>query len=715
MADPIKNSVSGKTARLLNRLPHFYRPEDLGKDFLNLYQTFGDHLESVERDLFDVLRAHHVQTAGNAGSKGFIAPASEHGDLDKLFALYLETLGGTSQLVSVNPLFTIQSFQVDQLLTTLYEANDPLYLQLRELLNMGISLENDALAHYRPVSSHFLPEDINSEWVFALLTASDSLLRYLKEKLQPTTRELLYQYEGKGYVNPELAKALAEDLNAFILKDPFLYQKNAAYFEQQTLPLAVNTLRNTLNRAFLSRRWKDAFEEHPEWFDHNKANLQAALKELEFAPLPSRPPMHDIIRFNRGLIDHAGREQWLSRTKNIPTLDETRRLLQQRFNRLLLSKEATVVSFFDELHSRHPDGADLTRQYAEDPLMLRRFLLESILPYEIRHLYRNYQERLQALINVLKQGAATRQGIKDIVAANFGLIGDGPEVRKAKELIQIREYDPEPTTYLNKEVALFQPVTLFNDTLDPVIPEVRLTMLDASISAIRNIRFIHVQTGNTFTVPVKMNAGHSFEVNGGELIINGALSARNIIGQVHPLPPRTPVQWVVAAEIFSDNTRQFGTYGHFDEQPYGQGETTFGKGVYVNPAEPIVQVEILSDRLTYGAFSVVIPWHIEGVTDAFAETTDHPRHLINGLVHKVKAAGVRASVSYLQQFEETHELTDQLHFGLAGTALQEAHEVDEHFSIDSRMTGQEVHKLDDKLRLKGVFGYTGFNSGNTFG
>ncbi len=579
MAEIKDDILPGKTARLLNRLPHFFRPEALGKDFLNLFKVLGTSLEANEQDLFDVLKAHHIQTAGNAGSKGFMAPAAEHGDLDNLFALYLESLGGTSQLVSMNPLFTVQSFAEERLLATLYETEEEWSVRLKEWLLTTETAATDRLVHYLPASCAFLPEEINGELVFAILMAKNDFTRYLLDQLEPATQTLLFQYDGKGHVAKALAEALAEDLNEKVLKDPFLYRNHFEYFEELQLPPKVITLRNVLNKKYLTQRYTEQYETDPGAFGHQKANLLRVLKELEFAPKPSSPPMHDIIRLNRMLIDQAGQlptspggPPWITTPKDVPSRKETRALLQIRFNALLNSENA--APFFEELLENHRDGKDLQRQYADNPLMLRRFLLESILPYEIAHIYRSYQNRLQALINVLRQGASTKQGIKDIIAANFGMIGEDPETLQAKELIRIIEFDPEPTTYVLQEVALYQSFSLYNPNQDPAIPEVRITMLSSSIQSIRNLRFIETHSGNKFTVPVEMKAGDSFELNAEELIVNGVLSGKEISGTIHSIPSREPVAWTIDAEILSHNTNEYGIYGNFDDRPYDDDTVT---------------------------------------------------------------------------------------------------------------------------------------------
>ncbi|MEN8447350.1 MAG: hypothetical protein ABG776_20320, partial [Cyanobacteria bacterium J06555_13] len=58
-----------------------------------------------------------------------------------------------------------------------------------------------------------------------------------------------------------------------------------------------------------------------------------------------------------------------------------------------------------------------------------------------------YRQRLKALIKVLRRGAATQQGIRDIVAVNLGIFDDTPDAQKVKEQIKIEEFSPQRITH----------------------------------------------------------------------------------------------------------------------------------------------------------------------------------------------------------------------------------------------------------------------------
>jgi len=85
-----------RTGQIISHFPDFYRSGDSENLFYQFVGVFASMLDDAEEDLLRVMRTHWVNTADNEGSKGF--DASEKGDLDKILALYLESLGGTALL-----------------------------------------------------------------------------------------------------------------------------------------------------------------------------------------------------------------------------------------------------------------------------------------------------------------------------------------------------------------------------------------------------------------------------------------------------------------------------------------------------------------------------------------------------------------------------------------------------------------------------------------
>ena len=81
---------------IISRLPGFYQSQDRQNVLYRWIETFGKELNAAEEDLIHVMRAHWVNWANNEDSKGF--DTSDKGDLDSIFSLYVEALGGTSLL-----------------------------------------------------------------------------------------------------------------------------------------------------------------------------------------------------------------------------------------------------------------------------------------------------------------------------------------------------------------------------------------------------------------------------------------------------------------------------------------------------------------------------------------------------------------------------------------------------------------------------------------
>lgn len=127
----------GRTKGILSRFPHFYQPENVRSLFYQLIRVFGQTLDQAEADLLKVMYAHFVDTADNEGSQGL--GSAQKGDLDKILTLYLESLGGTSQLK-----------QVDRPTGEAGMASDDLYRKrmkgLIEVLQKGASTKEGIVA-----------------------------------------------------------------------------------------------------------------------------------------------------------------------------------------------------------------------------------------------------------------------------------------------------------------------------------------------------------------------------------------------------------------------------------------------------------------------------------------------------------------------------------------------------------------------------------------
>jgi hypothetical protein len=228
---------NGKTLSLLSRFPDFY---DTGEATAlhALAAALGVALEGAETDLIRVLRSHFVDTASTSSAHN--PHAAHRGDLDRLFALYLERLGGTSQLVQVNNQF--QPRDVLELETLVTEIVRPQTALGNYLQNLGPTAPSPPpipyayppallppLARYhvdlahRQDSVHFTP----ATWLqpanllTRLLIGRDPLLQYLQSRLSETTQAALNRYTGTDAVPTDLLESFTTDLNRLLPERAF--------------------------------------------------------------------------------------------------------------------------------------------------------------------------------------------------------------------------------------------------------------------------------------------------------------------------------------------------------------------------------------------------------------------------------------------------------------------------------------------------------------
>ncbi|MFK8184557.1 MAG: hypothetical protein AB8B99_14380 [Phormidesmis sp.] len=150
-----------------------------------------------------------------------------------------------------------------------------------------------------------------------------------------------------------------------------------------------------------------------------------------------------------------------------------------------------------------------------------------------------YRQRLKALIKVLRQGAATQQGIRDIVAANLGIFDETAADMEAKKQITIEEFAPQRTNQLFTLHPYTDPAA--NDPANPVT-------------------FVHAQTftlNNPNIVPTRM---------GFQLVI-GDLSASNLPTNNSPADDASsallPVTSLRVIRVFTKATQKY-TRDFFD-------------------------------------------------------------------------------------------------------------------------------------------------------
>ena len=223
-------TISGRTASIISRFPHFYPPED-PKSFLPQFlDVFGEILDEVEQDLIRVLKSHFINTADNFGSLGFTA--TQKGDLDKIFALMLAELGGTSQLTTVNPEFQPRDFtQISLLVKELVAQENPLSSYIFTEIKSFENTEN-LINKYHVNNSYFSKDfQFHASLIVKLIIREDAFTSYLRDKLSAETKEKLFNYDGSASVNTDLNLALVKEFNKILREDRNLYK----YWQQRNL------------------------------------------------------------------------------------------------------------------------------------------------------------------------------------------------------------------------------------------------------------------------------------------------------------------------------------------------------------------------------------------------------------------------------------------------------------------------------------------------
>ncbi|MBU6349441.1 MAG: hypothetical protein KGS73_04745 [Chloroflexi bacterium] len=765
---------TGITHAILQRLPHFYTmQEETANNLLSsLVETFGRTLERSEIDTLRVLRAHHVETADNVGSRGYTAPMEQRGDLDKIFALYLESIGGTTELVKMTPRFSARSLQVQRLATQLTAAANaetgtfPAYL-LTRLQPSTRAL----LACYTVENAWFQPDEIQPGFAVALLLgrstlpgSTDSLFfewsdkptvaTYLRRQLTVSTRRMLNAYSGAGALPPALAKAMADDLNQLVLRNAALYRKHADEFEQQKLSPTARLLLRGIYPDFLRERY--AAEADPAM----RTSLLAYLDATEAIPLPAGD---DLVRLNRLLLEQifpydAATRPWGLKPRQIPALEELRTELLVEFNHLLDGEELFRPAWFPDLADDYPR---LRQQYRNDRSWLNRLVLENAFPTAIEKSYTPYQERLRGLIQVLRRGASTRDGIIALVAANLGIVDDTPTAYRQRERIRVEEFDPFRKTVHYADVQPFSRfvddnprtrIVVENPNLTDAFPDIQFTVHlrnpALSFITLTHWSIINRTTGQHLFYDGALSEGDCLALSSEwGMRVNGV--PVEFASEMLGLPPGTSLLEIEAMTALrtgrSDSTlydlamfadaedaeAQFATRGIFDETCFGQSTlvnawslgselatrgvldesvfdgSMFDRGVldhlqFAEVSQISLTIEISMMQITPGRFRVSIPWDLGDFPADVADPAAHPRNQIQSIIDKVRAAGVFATISYEQRFTDVHDVGElapspELTLPTQETPMAAIH-----------------HAMEDHLVLAGAFDYMGYDSLNGF-
>lgn len=350
-----------------------------------------------------------------------------------------------------------------------------------------------------------------------------------------------------------------------------------------------------------------------------------------------------------------------------------------------------------------------------------------------------YRERLKALIKVLRQGASTQEGIRNIVAANLGIFGDDEESLKAKDNIQIEEFLPQlmvqaftlhpyarPSTEDAAGPDFQHPQTfmLVNPNAVPTRIGFQLKILDTrpakkgskkrpELQPLINIRVFNAETQDQFEFRGTLRVGDVLRV-----LPNGELSRNGETIPAQKLPPWLPQQtspWRIETQVgdpvgqLDQTLFDLSRFDRASQQPEYLTPEQASQYTFELRAELIKQ--------TPASFRVRVPWDIPGYTDKFNEADGHPRSQIPTIINKVKAAGVLAVVAYEKRFEERHEYEDKL--GVVRSPFIENQKMTEtNFDIGSYQEAYPNglhHDLSDNLVTSGVLDYTRFDTGNRFG
>jgi hypothetical protein len=653
----------GKTISITNRLPSFYDAENVGSLLYKFIDIFGYILEQGENDLLKVMRSHFVDTADNQGSQGFVA--NKKGDLDEIFVLYLEALGGTSQLMQANYKFYPGAIKNIALFAkTIQEGKNALSRYLRQ--------ENrDILKRFHISRTQFNIKAFKNAATLAIKIqiAGDDLSKYLKSQLSLDTLQLLDKYDGSQRFledksqGTSLYKLLERELNQQLI-NPSLYRKNRQYFD--------------------------------------KLLLKEQVKQL----IKQQPTGENLQRLNRMLLEAAYSEEIA--LSNIPSEQEVEQTLINSLNNCLNQPEL--------LNAIIKSG--IPNYYQDKPLEIQnRILLTTAYPNHIENIYAPYRERLKGLIQILRRGAATKQGIIDIVAANLGIVGNDVAAQDARKQIQFIEFMPE-LTWVRPEgdskstlsytypLALFQKFEVQNPNRQEEDVEIRIQVLsNLPVEALVNPTVININSQHKVTFTGELKPGDVLLFRGKTASLNGQVFS---ISEATPRLPQNNSEWQFTADIKNSATYPVGLYDD-NQQSFNTAAFAF--------AEAAINLEMRLYKLTPGVFEVKIPWDIPGFTDKFDEAEKHPRNQISGIVDQVKAAGVLAIITYEKAITETHDYEDYL--TIVRSPFQEEHLSEEiNFTVGSYQLPYPQgikHDISDNLVFSGVFDYTGFDTSNRFG
>ncbi len=239
-----------------------------------------------------------------------------------------------------------------------------------------------------------------------------------------------------------------------------------------------------------------------------------------------------------------------------------------------------------------------------------------------------YRRRILGLIEVLRDGASTKDGIRRIVAANLGILGDDQETAEARNLIRIEEYMPEVRNllleneqlYPNDEFSTYNPIPI------PVSPEIRMEILPTFYAILSNLKIIDTNNMEQelfhFPGSLSLDEGNALYFNPEEGVTR--LDGVMVDAEWNTDIPTDESDWRFEADV---------TFGeaHFKDdkhpRPNNDGACRFDFAVFgdvegeskkynagelkeMNYRLPAVDLDLLYRKLHPGSFAVLLPWNI---------------------------------------------------------------------------------------------------------
>lgn len=711
-------SLTSKTRTVISRFPDFYQSEDSANLLVQFLDVFGHVLEQLEADILRVMRSHWVDTASNAGSEGF--DRVRKGDLDRIFAFYLENLGGTSQLKQVNWNFVAQDFtNLAGLVEKLRQPQNPVSKYLQEqfspetrrlLAEHQFARGELVLARALDVGELIIPAEL--PLMLLRRTGAD----VVETRQFVTTHSAVFQHRvsavtvtvqsstaGSTYEVTNLTRQVwrvaADDpaLRALEIYNPQPFRNQGqVVLERRTgageLVVPVATRLTLLRQSGPDAGQNSDFETTQD--ARFPANVRTVEVTVRQTPTANNTYAYVAATSQTWRVESDDPALAALKAHNPQPLrlqtDALQQALIEELNQILQqplydNDRFAQVALSEEIQA-------LVREQPQAGRALAHFnyaLLEAAYPTAIARSYAAYRERLRGVISVLLGGASTVAGITDIVAVNLGITGDSAAARTAKQQIRVVEFLPQPATIehqgaYGQGLALREPFVLENPNQIDVQPEIRLHIHPGLFRSLINPRLVNLATGAfvQYRGTVTRNDVLTFAPDGSGFLNGRRLAPGALVGAVPPLPPGTS-RWQLeaatgVAEAHFDQTRFDAAafeQERLDDQALsgpGHGEihpdhsrfdapgAQFDTTVFVDPLPVIAAIAVNFERLTPGAFTVRIPWDIPGFTDKFAEFDDHPRHQIKYIIEKVKAAGILAAIAYEKRFTEEHALADQL-------------------------------------------------------